>query len=38
MDVLRSLAHPSELWALLRFKFGGGKEIVMPTLDYVSEL
>ena len=33
MDVLKSLAHPSEVWSLLRFKYGGGKETVMPPLD-----
>lgn len=31
MDLVKSLAHPGELWALLRFKFGGGKELVMPS-------
>ena len=36
MELVRSVAYPSELWALLRFKFGGGKEMVMPTLDFVS--
>ena len=36
MELIRSVAYPSELWALFRFKFGGGKEMVMPTLDYVS--
>ena len=33
MDVLKALAHPSEVWSLLRFKYGGGKETVMPPLD-----
>ena len=37
MDLFQSVAYPSELWALFRFKFGGGKETIMPTLDYVSE-
>ena len=37
MDVVRSFAHPSELWALVKFKFGGGREMVMPKLDFVSE-
>lgn len=38
MDLLQSFAHPSEIWALFRFKFGGGKETVMPTLHHVSLL
>lgn len=36
MELIRSVAYPSELWALFKFRFGGGKEMVMPTLDYVS--
>ena len=38
MDLLKSVAHPSELWALLKFRLGGGKEAVMPHLDYVRKL
>ena len=38
MDLVKSLAHPGELWALLRFKFGGGKELVMPSASQVRPL
>ena len=30
MELFKSIAHPTELWALLKFKYGGGKEMVMP--------
>ena len=36
MELFKSIAHPTELWALLKFKYGGGKEMVMPKVEYVS--
>ena len=36
MDLLKSVAHPSELLALVKFKYGGGKETIMPHLDISS--
>ena len=38
MELFKSVVHPSELWALVKFKYGGGKDMIMPKLDYVSEL
>ena len=35
MELLKSLAHPSELRALVQYKFLGGQNAVMPKLDYV---
>lgn len=35
MELIRSATHPSEVWALLKFKFGGGKDMVMPKIDQV---
>lgn len=36
MELVRSAIHPNELWALLKFKFGGGRDVVMPKIDQVS--
>ncbi len=36
MELVRSAGHPAELWALLKFKYGGGREVVMPKIDQVS--
>ncbi|CAL1545763.1 unnamed protein product [Lymnaea stagnalis] len=33
MDLLKSFTHPDEVYALLRFKFGGC-EVVMPKCDF----
>ncbi|XP_065843064.1 squalene synthase-like [Oscarella lobularis] len=33
MDFIRSLAHPDEIVALLRFRFGGGRETITPSLQ-----
>ncbi len=38
VELMKSVAYPSDFWALIRFKFEGGKEIVMPKLDYVHEI
>ena len=36
MEILRSLHYPSEVWALVRYNYGGGKNTVLrPTLKYV---
>ena len=32
MDLFKSVAHPGELVSLLKFKYGGGKEMVMPSM------
>ena len=37
MEFVQSLTHPLELWALLRFKFGGATAVI-PNLDTVSKL
>ena len=34
MELLRSLNYPRELWALVKYNFGG-KDAVLPKLDYV---
>ena len=36
MEFIQSLTHPLELWALLRFKFGGGTAVT-PNVDTVSQ-
>ena len=36
MELVRSVGHPAELWALLKYKYGGGKEIV--KIDQVRNL
>jgi hypothetical protein len=36
MELVRSAAYPNELWALLKFRFGGGKSVVMPQIEQVS--
>ena len=36
MELVKSLTHPLELWALLRFKMGGATA-VMAKLDFVRE-
>eukprot|EP00118_Oscarella_pearsei_P025097 m.307505 g.307505 ORF g.307505 m.307505 type:complete len:420 (+) comp42363_c0_seq1:159-1418(+) len=33
MDFVRSLSHPDEFLALLRFRFGGGRESVIPVSE-----
>ena len=38
MDFIRSLAHPDEIVALLRFRFGGGRETITPSLQEVRPL
>ena len=35
MELFKSLTHPSELRALVQYKFLGGQNAVMPKLDYV---
>ena len=35
MDLFKSLSHPDEVYALLKFKIGGC-EATIPKLDYVS--
>ncbi len=35
MELLKSAAHPTEVWALLKFKFGGGKDVVTPSIQQV---
>lgn len=37
MDFLKALTHPDEVYALIRFKFGGC-EAVMPKNDQVSQV
>lgn len=35
MDLLKSLQYPNEIVALVKYNFCGGKESVLPKLDYV---
>lgn len=37
MDLFKSVVYPQEFWALVKFKFGGGREVVMSKVDYVSK-
>ncbi|XP_064399813.1 squalene synthase-like [Halichondria panicea] len=33
MELLKSVTHPTEFWALLKFQYGGGKDHIMPKVD-----
>ena len=37
MELLKSALYPTELWALIKFKFCGGKDVVMPKIHQVSQ-
>ena len=37
MDILKSFAHPDEVYALFRYKFGGC-EAVMPKSNQVNQI
>lgn len=35
MDILVSMTHPTEIWALMQYKFAGGRNAVLPEFDQV---
>lgn len=38
MELLKSVTHPTEFWALLKFQYGGGKDHIMPKVDKVCSI
>lgn len=36
MELFKSVTHPTELWALIKFKYGGGQDHIMPKVKYDS--
>ena len=35
MELIRSAAYPTELWSLLKYKYGGGQKVLKSKVDKV---